>query len=63
MQALRMLHAGDKFVVYKLDRLVKSTKRLIEIADRLHEKEVEFVSTQDVLDNLIFLCFKVTKPI
>jgi DNA invertase Pin-like site-specific DNA recombinase len=33
MQALRMLRAGDKFVVYKLDRLARSTKRLIEMAD------------------------------
>src|SRR3954469_5724295 len=50
MQALRMLRAGDKFVVYKLDRLARSTKRLIEIADKLREKEVEFVSIQDMLD-------------
>lgn len=28
-QALRMLRTGDKFVVYKLDRLVRSTKRLM----------------------------------
>ncbi|MFB8734741.1 recombinase family protein [Bacillus sp. SL00103] len=26
MNALRMLRAGDKFVVYKLDRLARSTK-------------------------------------
>jgi DNA invertase Pin-like site-specific DNA recombinase len=50
MQALRMLRAGDKFVVYKLDRLARSTKRLIEMADKLREKEVEFVSIQDKLD-------------
>ena len=45
-----MLRAGDKFVVYKLDRLSSSTKRLIEIADKLREKEVEFVSIQNILD-------------
>jgi DNA invertase Pin-like site-specific DNA recombinase len=50
MQALRMLRSGDKFVVYKLDRSAKSTKRLIEIADKLREKEVEFVSIQDKID-------------
>jgi DNA invertase Pin-like site-specific DNA recombinase len=50
MQALRMLRAGDKFVVYKLDRLARSTKRLIEMADKPQEKEVEFVSIQDMLD-------------
>ena len=37
-------------MVYKLDRLARSTKRLIEIADKLREKEVEFVSIQDMLD-------------
>src|SRR4051812_46474513 len=50
MQALRVLRAGDKFVVYKLDCLARSTKRLIEIADKLREKEVEFVSIQDKVD-------------
>jgi DNA invertase Pin-like site-specific DNA recombinase len=50
MHALKMLRAGDKFVVYKLDRLARSTKRLIEIADILRGKEVEFVSIQDKLD-------------
>jgi DNA invertase Pin-like site-specific DNA recombinase len=50
MNALRMLRKGDTFVVYKLDRLARSTKRLIEIADMLREKEVEFVSIQDKID-------------
>jgi len=50
IQALRMLRSGDKFVVYKLDRLARSTKRLIEIADALREKDVEFVSIQDKID-------------
>jgi DNA invertase Pin-like site-specific DNA recombinase len=50
IQALRMLRAGDKFVVYKLDRLARSTKRLIEIADELKERNIEFVSLQDNID-------------
>ncbi|MFP7416044.1 recombinase family protein [Priestia filamentosa] len=50
MNALRMLRSGDKFVVYKLDRLARSTKRLIEIADMLRENEVEFISIQDKID-------------
>jgi DNA invertase Pin-like site-specific DNA recombinase len=49
-QALRMLRSGDKFVVYKLDRLARSTKRLIEIADQLKERKIEFVSLQDNID-------------
>ncbi|WP_234293172.1 recombinase family protein [Fictibacillus sp. FJAT-27399] len=50
IQALRMLRAGDKFVVYKLDRLARSTKRLIEIADQLKGRNIEFVSLQDNFD-------------
>ncbi|PTL38092.1 recombinase family protein [Alkalicoccus saliphilus] len=49
-QAIKMSRAGDKFVVYKLDRLARSTKRLIEIAELLREKDVEFVSIQDNID-------------
>lgn len=45
-----MSRSGDKFVVYKLDRLARSTKRLIEIAELLREKSVEFVSIQDNID-------------
>ena len=50
LQAIKMSRAGDKFVVYKLDRLARSTKRLIEIAELLREKGVEFVSIQDNID-------------
>ncbi|WP_111291058.1 recombinase family protein [Bacillus safensis] len=50
MNALRMLRADDKFVVYKLDRLARSTKSLIEIAENLRNKNVEFISIQDNLD-------------
>lgn len=50
INALRMLRCGDKFVVYKLDRLARSTKRLIEIADMLRENEIEFISIQDKID-------------
>jgi DNA invertase Pin-like site-specific DNA recombinase len=50
MNALRMLRPGDKFVVYKLDRLARSTKRLIEIADMLRKSGIEFISIQDKID-------------
>lgn len=50
LQAIKMSRSGDKFVVYKLDRLARSTKRLIEIAELLREKGVEFVSIQDNID-------------
>jgi DNA invertase Pin-like site-specific DNA recombinase len=45
-----MLRAGDKFVVYKLNRLARSTKQLIEITDALRDKEIEFVSIKDKID-------------
>src|SRR5699024_9629653 len=50
LQAIKMWRGGDKFVVYKLDRLAKSTNRLIEIAELLPEKGVELVSIQDNID-------------
>lgn len=45
-----MSRAGAKFEVYKLDRLARSTKRLIKIAELLREKGTEFVSIQDNID-------------
>lgn len=50
LQAIKMSRPGDKFEVYKLDRLARSTKRLIEIAELLRNKDVEFVSIQDKVD-------------
>jgi len=37
-------------VVYKLDRLARSTKQLYQISDELQEKGAEFVSLQDSID-------------
>ncbi|MET3684484.1 DNA invertase Pin-like site-specific DNA recombinase [Alkalibacillus flavidus] len=48
--ALKATHEGDKFVVYKLDRLARSTKQLYEISDRLKDKGVEFISIRDNID-------------
>lgn len=47
---LDKLRAGDKVVVYKLDRISRSTKHLIELAELFEEKGVEFVSIQDSID-------------
>lgn len=41
---------GDLFVVYKLDRLARSTKELYELTDQLKEKAVDFVSVHDSFD-------------
>ena len=48
--ALRASQKGNKFVVYKLDRLARSSKQLFDIADKLKEKDVEFISLQDNID-------------
>lgn len=48
--ALKTLRKGDSFVVYKLDRLARSTKKLIEVAEYLKEMEVEFISIKDNID-------------
>jgi DNA invertase Pin-like site-specific DNA recombinase len=49
-RALDTLRAGDVFVVYKLDRLARSTKKLIEVYERLAALDVELVSVCDGLD-------------
>lgn len=49
-KALDMLRKGDTFIIYKLDRLARSTKELHEIADDLKERGVEFVSINDHID-------------
>jgi len=48
--ALKAVREGDKFVVYKLDRLARSTKQLFDIADKLDRKGVEFISISDNID-------------
>lgn len=48
--ALEMLRHGDKFVVYKLDRLARSTLKLLKVAEQLEEQGVELVSIQDNID-------------
>lgn len=47
---LSVLKKGDKVVVYKLDRISRSTKHLIELTELFAEKGVEFVSIQDNID-------------
>ncbi|NIK24989.1 recombinase family protein [Paenibacillus lupini] len=43
VKALDMLREGDTFIVYKLDRLARSTLKLIETLDLLKKKGVEFI--------------------
>jgi DNA invertase Pin-like site-specific DNA recombinase len=49
-ELLKVLRKGDKVVVYKLDRISRSTKHLIELSDYFHEVDVDFVSIYDNID-------------
>lgn len=48
--ALDALRPGDVFVVYKLDRLARSTVKLITTLDEIKGRGVEFVSLNDKID-------------
>lgn len=48
--AIKAAQEGNTFVVYKLDRLARSTKQLYELTDKLSEKGVHFVSLNDSID-------------
>lgn len=50
LKMLDMAREGDTIVVYKLDRLGRSTKKLIELIDDLNNKGVEFQSIRDSID-------------
>lgn len=48
-KALEMARAGDVLVVWRLDRLGRSLKNLIEIAETLSERGIELNSLQEAL--------------
>ena len=48
--ALAYLRKGDTLTVWKLDRLGRSLKHLIEVITRLNEEDKEFKSLQESLD-------------
>ncbi|MGE8000265.1 recombinase family protein [Lysinibacillus sp. NPDC093190] len=48
--AMKAATNGDLFVVFKLDRLARSTKELFTLTGELNEKGVEFVSINDAFD-------------
>jgi DNA invertase Pin-like site-specific DNA recombinase len=49
-KALDYLREGDKLVVYKIDRLARSTYDLHRIARELHEKGISLVFIKEQLD-------------
>ncbi|WP_337982759.1 recombinase family protein [Lysinibacillus sp. C5.1] len=48
--AIKAATSEDLFVVFKLDRLARSTKELFTLTGELNEKGVEFVSINDAFD-------------
>ena len=48
--ALHYVRAGDSLVVWKLDRLARSLKQLIETVEMLSEQEIGFRSLTENID-------------
>jgi len=49
-QVLKYVRPGDTFVVWRLDRLGRSLKNLLEIMGSLEERRIEFQSLTESLD-------------
>jgi DNA invertase Pin-like site-specific DNA recombinase len=49
-KALEMLREGDTLVVWKLDRLGRSVKNLVELVGELHKQGIQFKSLTDSID-------------
>ncbi|MDQ0198684.1 recombinase family protein [Neobacillus ginsengisoli] len=49
-KCLDYLRKGDVLVVYKLDRLGRSTRKLLEITDELELRGIDFISVNDNMD-------------
>jgi len=49
-KALDMLHDGDTLIVWKMDRLGRGIKQLVDLVGKLHEQGVQFKSLADAID-------------
>ncbi len=49
-KAQEMLREGDTLVVWKLDRLGRSVKQLVDLVGALHKQGVQFKSLTDAID-------------
>lgn len=49
-KALDYMREGDTLVVWKLDRLGRSLKQLIEIVNKLNKSEIGFISLKENID-------------
>jgi DNA invertase Pin-like site-specific DNA recombinase len=50
LRCMKLLEEGDTLVVWKLDRLGRNTKHLIEIIQELEKKKVNFKSLTESID-------------
>jgi DNA invertase Pin-like site-specific DNA recombinase len=50
LELIEYAREGDVLVVYKLDRLGRSTKKLIELTEELERRGIELVSIRDNID-------------
>jgi DNA invertase Pin-like site-specific DNA recombinase len=51
-QCLRTLQTGDTLVVWKLDRLARSLKDLVEIVQDLNDRQISFKSLTEAIDTI-----------
>lgn len=49
-KAMELLREGDTFVVWKLDRLGRSVKQLVDLVGEFHKLGVQFRSITDAID-------------
>ena len=49
-KALNFLRAGDVLIVWKLDRLGRSLKQLVNTIDEIRVRDIGFISLQDNID-------------
>lgn len=49
-EMMKLLRKGDKVVIFKLDRIGRSTKHIIELSDAFEKMGVELISIMDQLD-------------
>lgn len=49
-KALKKLMPGDTFGIYKLDRLSRGTKHLLQLMEEFEEKNINFISIQNNID-------------
>lgn len=47
---MAMIRSGDTLIVYRLDRLGRSTRHLLEIVETLRQRDVNFVSLSEKFD-------------